>query len=98
MDKLKNIKINKLDEMTMRLLHYFINEENYTPIILHGVKNEVWLENLDAKYRIIRIVTNYIHNDTQFDYDMVKTKHIAKRIKRKTFSFKINVFSIFINI
>ena len=98
MDKLTNVKINKLDEMTMRLLHYFINEENYTPIILHGVKNEVWLENLDAKYRIIRIVTNYIHNDEQFDYDMLKTKHIAKRIKKKTFSFKINVFSIFMNI
>lgn len=98
MDKLKDVKISKMDEISMRLLHYFINEENYTPIMLHGINNEIWLENLEAENKVIRIVSNYIHNNEQFNYDYLKTKHIVKRIKRKTLSFKMNVFSIFLNI
>ena len=33
--------------ITMKLLHYFITEKNYNPIILQGVENEIWLENLE---------------------------------------------------
>ena len=36
------------DELVMKLLHYFITEQGYSPIILHGVKDEIWLENLDG--------------------------------------------------
>ena len=55
------IVIDKNDEIVMKLLHYFITEKNYSPIILHGAKNEIWLENMDANsYEIVRIVTNYI--------------------------------------
>ena len=50
------------DEIIMRLVHYFVTEEDYQPIIVNGVKNEIWLENLDAPYRIVRINSNYIHN------------------------------------
>ena len=31
------------DEMVMKLLHYFITEKGYSPIVLHGAKNEIWL-------------------------------------------------------
>ena len=56
--------VNKIDEITMKLMHYFITEKNYNPVILQGAKNEIWLENLNSDYKIIRIVSNYIHNIT----------------------------------
>lgn len=93
-----NITLNKNDEIVMKLLHYFITEQGYNPIILHGAKDEIWLENTDADYKIIRIVTNYIHNNEQFDYDILRTKQIMKTIKRKTFSFNMNALSIFVNL
>lgn len=82
----------------MKLIHYFITEQGYNPIILHGAKDEIWLENSEQDYQIVRIVTNYIHNDEQFDFDIYRTQQIMRRIKRKTFSFKMNALSIFINL
>ena len=90
--------INKNDELVMKLLHYFITEKGYNPIVLHGAQNEIWLENLDQDYKIVRIVSNYIHNDDQLDFDIFKTKNIMKKIKRKTFSFNMNALSIFLNL
>lgn len=83
--------------LTMKLLHYFITEKNYNPIILQGVDNEIWLENLDADCKVIRIVSGYIHNDEQYDFDVFKTKRILKKIKKKTFSFNVNVMSFFLD-
>ena len=83
--------------ITMKLLHYFITEKNYNPIILQGVENEIWLENLEEDCKVVRIVSNYIHNDEQFNFDVFKTKRILKKIKKKTFSFSINVMSIFLD-
>ncbi len=95
---MSEIVMSKTDELVMKLLHYFIIEEGYTPIILHGVQNEIWLENLGEEYKIVRIVSNYIHNDEQFTYDLFKTNHVMKKIKRKTFSFDMNALSIFVNL
>ena len=93
-----NITLDKNDEIVMKLLHYFITEKGYNPIILHGAKDEIWLENSEGEYSIVRIVTNYIHNDEQFDFDIFKTKQIIKSIKRKTFSFSMNALNIFVNL
>jgi len=87
-------QISERDEISMKLLHYFITKLNYSPIIVQGVENEIWLQNLDEDYKVIRIVNNYIHNDEQLDFDAYKTKKMIKQIKRKTFSFKIKVLSI----
>ena len=87
-----------VDENVMKLLHYFITVKGYNPIILHGAENEIWLENMDSDYRIVRIVSNYIHNDEQFKFDIFRTKKIVGKIKRQTFSFSMNVLSIFINL
>ncbi len=84
--------------IVMKLLHYFITEKNYNPIILQGVENEIWLENLDEDCKIVRIVSNYIHNDEQFNFDVFKTKRIMKKIKKKTLSFSLNVLSIFLDL
>ena len=93
----EQIVLDEKNMITMKLLHYFITEKNYNPIILQGVDNEIWLENLDEDCKVIRIVSNYIHNDEQFDFDVFKTKRILKKIKKKTFSFRLNVMSIFLS-
>ena len=87
--------LNRKDRISMKLLHYFITEKNYSPIILQGVEDEIWLENLEESYKIIRIVSNYIHNDEQLNFDLFKTNRIVKKIKRKTFSFNMNVLTIY---
>ena len=88
-------QLDRKNLLTMKLLHYFITEKNYNPIILQGADNEIWLENMDSGYKIVRIVSNHIINDEQYNFDIFRTKHIVKKIKRKTFSFSMNVLSIF---
>ena len=90
--------VNKIDEITMKLMHYFITEKNYNPVILQGAKNEIWLENLNSDYKIIRIVSNYIHNNEQLNFDLYRSSTIIKKIKKQTFSFSMNTLSIFINL
>ena len=89
-----NTQINDRDLVSMKLLHYFITKKNYTPIIVQGVENEIWLENLDSEYKVIRIVNGYIHNDEQLDFDAFKTKRMVKKIKKKTFSLKIKTLTV----
>ena len=89
---------NEKDVIIMKMLHYFITECNYNPVILHGAENEIWLENMDSEYKIIRIVSKYIHNNEQLSFDIFKTRKIAKSIKRKTFNFSLNVLSIYIDL
>ncbi len=90
-----NESINRKDLIVMKLLHYFITERNYSPIILQGAEDEIWLENLDSDYEIVRIVSNYIHNDEQLNFDLFKTKRIVSKIKRKTFSLHMDVLTIY---
>ena len=92
------LELDDKNIMVMKLLHYFITEKNYNPIILQGVENEIWLENLNEDYKVVRIVSGYIHNDAQFDFDKFKTKRIIKKIRKKTLSLSMNVFSIFLNL
>ena len=84
------MEINVKDEMVMKLLHYFITEKNYNPVVLHGAQEEIWLENMDNDYKIVRIVSNYIHNNEQLDFDLFKTKRIVNNIKKKTFNFNMS--------
>lgn len=87
--------LSRKDQIIMKLLHYFITERNYNPILLQGVDNEIWLENMDDQYKIIRIVSNHIHNDEQLNFDSFKTSRIVRKIKKKTFSLKMNVLTIY---
>ncbi len=87
--------LSRKDRIIMKLLHYFITERNYNPILLQGIDNEIWLENMDDQYKIIRIVSNHIHNDEQLNFDFFKTNRIVRKIKKKTFSFKMNVLTIY---
>lgn len=89
--------ISNKDETVMKIIHYFITKENYKPVIIRGVENEIWLENFDADYKLIRINVNYLHNDTQYQTDLIKTDNIRKSIKKKTYSLKMNVLNILVD-
>lgn len=93
-----NMSISKTDEITMRLVHYFVTKENYQPIIVNGLDNEIWLENLDKDYSVIRINANYIHNKEQLDFDKFKATSVIKQIKRKTLSLKMNYMTILLDV
>ena len=71
----------KRDLLVMKLLHYFITEKNYNPVVVHGIQNEIWLENMDSDIRIVRIVMGYIHNKEQLDFDDFKVTRLVKQIK-----------------
>lgn len=92
------ISFKDKDILVMKLLHYFITEQGYNPIILRGINNEIWLENMDAPYKIIRINTGYIHNNDQFGFDIFKAKKIIEKIKLRTFSFRMNALSLFLDL
>ena len=94
----REIRINTSDLLIMNLVHYFITEKNYNPVILHGVNDEIWLENLESDYKIIRIVSHYIHNEEQLKFDRFKLKRILHNLKKKTFSLKMPVVSIYTSI
>lgn len=95
---MSSISMDKKDEIVMKLVHFLVTKENYTPIVVNGVRNEVWLENVEGPYKIIRINSNYIHNKEQFNFDIYKTTNVAKQIKKKTLSWKMNVLNIFLDL
>ena len=78
---METITMSKNDELIMKLLHYFVTEQNYSPIVLKGAQNEIWLENLESEYKIIRLVSNYIHNNEQMELDIYRTEQIMNKIK-----------------
>lgn len=95
---MSEMKIRKNDQLLMSLVHFFVTKENYAPIYVQGVKDEMWLENIDGPYRIIRITCNQVINQEQYKFDVFKLKHVMKQIKRKTLSFKVNALNIYLDI
>lgn len=92
-----NIKIDKKDDIILKILHYFITEEDYKPVIINGLNNEIWLENMEKDLQLIRINTNYIHNNEQLRTDMYKAKTIMKSIKKTTLSFNMNMLNLLLD-
>ena len=95
---MEQVKINNKDVIVMNLTHYFITEQNYNPVVVHGINDEIWLENMNSDYKIVRIVSKYIHNNEQLNFDRFRSRQITKKLKRKTFSFKMNVMSIYLDL
>ena len=87
--------LNRKDLIVMKLLHYFITVKNYSPILLQGAEDEIWLENLNSEYQIIRIVSNYLHNDEQLSFDQFKAKKISSKISKKIFAYHMNILNIY---
>ena len=92
------IRLDDKEITVMNLVHYFVTEKDYNPVIVHGINDEIWLENMNSDYRIIRIVSRYIHNDEQLGFNRFRSRQIAKKLKMKTLSFKMNVLSIYVDL
>ena len=92
---MEEIVLKSDDLLIMNLINYFITEKNYNPMIIHGLNDEIWLENLNEDYKIVRIVSHHIHNKEQLDFDKFKLSRIVKQVKKKTLSFKVKVLSIY---
>ncbi len=92
-----NIKINKKDDVILKILHYFITEEDYKPVIINGLQNEIWLENMQNDLKLIRINTNYIHNEEQLKVDMHKASSIMKSIKKSTLSLNMTMLNLLLD-
>lgn len=92
------MNMEKQDLLVMKFLHYFITEKNYNPVIVHGIQNEIWLENMDSDIRIVRLVLGYVHNEEQLKFDDFKVKRLVKQIKLKTFTFKMRVLTFYLDI
>ena len=92
------VTVTERDELIMKLVHYFVTKENYAPIMVNGVKNEIWLENLDAYYKIVRINSNYIHNKEQLEFDLYKINNVSKQISKKTLTRKLKTLNILTDI
>ena len=84
--------------LELKLIHYFITKENFVPVIIHGIEDEVWLENKHSEYRIIRIITKHIFNEEQLEFDINKTKDISRQIKRKTLNPFMSILNIYLEI
>jgi len=95
---MEQVKIDAKDIVIMNLTHYFITEKNYNPVVVHGINDEIWLENMNSDYKIVRIVSKYIHNNEQLNFNKFRSKQITKKLKRKTFSFSMNVLNIYIDL
>ena len=95
---MENIKMTGKDVVVMDLVHYFITEKNYNPVVVRGVNDEIWLENMKSDYKLVRIVSHYIHNNEQLNYDYFRTKQISNKLKRKTFSFNMSVLNIYVDL
>ena len=60
---MEQVIINDKEIVVMNLVHYFVTEKNYNPVVVHGINDEIWLENMDSEYKLVRIVSRYIHNN-----------------------------------
>ena len=95
---MNEIRIDDKEVIVMNLVHYFVTEKNYNPVVVHGINDEIWLENMDSDYRIVRIISRYIHNDEQLGFNRFRSKQIARKLQLKTLSFKMPVLSIYVNL
>jgi hypothetical protein len=78
---MNEIRIDDKEVIVMNLVHYFVTEKNYNPVVVHGINDEIWLENMDSDYKIVRIVSRYIHNDEQLGFNRFRSKQITKKLK-----------------
>ncbi len=92
------LSMDKKDELLMRLVNFFVTKENYSPMIVNGVRDEIWLQNPEGPYKIIRINCNYIHNEEQYEYDILKLKNVMRQVKKKTFSFSMNALNLLLDV
>lgn len=93
-DKIEEVEIRKEDLIVVSLVNYFMVQKNYSPVILYGIDSEIWFENLNAEYKIIRIITGKLKNADAVELEYFRYNRIINSLKRKTFSTKLKTLSI----
>ena len=66
--------------------------------VLMNKKDEIWLQNQDGPYKIIRINANYIHNKEQYEVDLIKLRNVMHQVKRKTLAWSMNALNILLDV
>lgn len=92
------MNIDERDDITITLLHYFVTELDYEPLVVHGVKDEMWLQNVNQPYAIIRIVKSYIHNDEQLKFDYFKSLKVMRKMRAKTLTWNLKILNIYLDL
>lgn len=92
------MQVDTKDSNIMKLMHYFITSEHYNPVLLHGLDDEIWLENMNSPYKVVRIVNHYIHNNEQLDFDIFKFKRMLKSLQKQTFCHRMKVLNIYVDL
>jgi len=95
---MEEFQLEVKNDLTMKLLHYFVTIEGYNPVILRGVTDEIWLEKVDSEYKFIRIVSKPIKNQEQYEEDINKSNKIRQRLAIKTFSIEARLINIYIDL
>ena len=72
-----NFSIEEKDLLVMKLVHYFIVKKNYSPVIIRGIDNEIWLENKEEKYNDF----NSSRNNNLFINTIYNTKNIRVNLR-----------------
>lgn len=92
------MNFNYQDETIIKLLHFFITKYDYEPLIVHGTRDELWLQNIDAEFQVIRLVKHHIHNAEQYQFDQYKTKRVMDKMRFKTWTFNIKALTVYFDI
>ena len=48
-------EISPKDTLMVNLAHYFITKRKYNQVIIHCIDDEIWIENINEDYKIVRI-------------------------------------------
>ena len=77
--------IDKKALLELKLVHYFMTKENFVPVIIHGIEDEIWLENKHSEFRIVRIITKKMFNEFFKKETNKKKKRYSKCSRKKDF-------------
>lgn len=94
----KEIRLCDEDIFVMLIANYLITKKNYNPMVVHGVTEEIWLENMQEDYKIVRLVSHHIQNNEQLNFDAFKSEQILNQLRKKTFCLTMRIVTIYTDI
>lgn len=90
--------LDKNNTLIYKALHYFVVDLDYEVVVVKGLDNELWLQNLSEDYKLIRFVFSPIINNEQLVLDIKKAAYVSKAIRNKMLSLKMKTMTFYFNI
>lgn len=90
--------LDKNNTLIYKALHYFVVDLDYEVVVVKGLDNELWLQNLSEEYKLIRFVFTPIINQEQLVMDIRKAAIVSKTIRNKMLSLKMKTMTFYFNI